>query len=95
MMKTRNLENGLAYVGALVVLAGVFAAANSALAAEPAVNDNTVVAASDAAVEASKGAKKAMRESADEAVKALELENSFDLENQLSDISSTLIAANK
>lgn len=94
-MKTRKLENGLAYVGALVVLAGVLAAANSAFAAEPDVPNNTVATVNDAAAEAKNGAKKAIRESADAAVKALELENSFELENQLSDISSTLIAANK
>ncbi len=41
------------------------------------------------------GAKKAMRESADEAAEALKLENGFALENQLADINSTLIAANK
>ncbi|MGI9265457.1 MAG: hypothetical protein ACR2QU_11055 [Gammaproteobacteria bacterium] len=94
-MKTRYLENGLAYVGALVVLMGVLAAANSAFAAEPENTDRAVVAESDAAVEAINGAKKAIRESADAAAEALEIENNFDLENQLSDISSTLIAANK
>ncbi|MGI9234114.1 MAG: hypothetical protein ACR2RD_10830 [Woeseiaceae bacterium] len=94
-MKTRNLENGLAYVGALVVLMGVLAAANSAFAAESVDNDRAVVAENDAAVEAINGAEKAMKETADAAAKSLEIENNFDLENQLSDISSTLIAANK
>ncbi|MGI9232012.1 MAG: hypothetical protein ACR2RD_00140 [Woeseiaceae bacterium] len=94
-MKTRNLENGLAYVGALVVLMGVLAAANSAFAAESENTDSTVVVENDAAVEAINGAEKAMKESADAAAKALEIENNSDLENQLSDISSTLIAANR
>ena len=91
-MSTRNLENKLAYVGALVVLTAVLAAANSAFAAEP-VNRAGIDQA--AAAEAIDGAEKAMRESADEAAKALKLENDFALENQLADISSTLIAANK
>lgn len=93
-MKTRNLENGLAYVGALVVLMGVLAAANSAFAAEPAITDSSVVAEQEASAEAIDGAKRAVRESADEAAKALQLENNFNLENQLSDINSTVVAAN-
>lgn len=94
-MKTRNLENRLAYLGAIVVLMGVLAAASSAFAAEPETTDRAVVAENEAALEAINGAKEAMRESADAAAEALEIENNFDLENQLSDISSTLIAANK
>jgi len=94
-MKHRNIENGLAYVGALIVLTAVFASASSAFAAEPAKAEPRDIAANTAAVEAINGARKAMRESADVAAKALKLETNFDLENQLSDISSTLIAANK
>jgi hypothetical protein len=94
-MKTRKIENGLAYVGALVVLAGVLAAASSAFATELTSADSAVARGNDAAVEAINGARKAMRESADAAARALKLENSFDLENQLSAINSTLIAANK
>jgi hypothetical protein len=94
-MSTRNLENKLAYVGALIVLTAVLAAASSAFAAEPATTASTTAADHAAAAAAINGAKKAMRESADEAAKALKLENGFALENQLADISSTLIAANK
>lgn len=94
-MSTRNLENKLAYVGALVVLTAVLAAASSAFAAEPTNTANTGAAEHTAAAEAIDGAKKAMRESADKAAEALKLENDFALENQLADISSTLIAANK
>ena len=94
-MKTRKVENGLAYVGALVVLMGVLAAASSAFAAEPAVTDSATAPGRDAAAEAVIGAKEAMRESADVAAKAIKVETSFDLENQLSDIRSTLIAANQ
>ena len=92
-MKTRNVENKLAYVGALIVLAGVLAAADSAFAADEASARVEAVEASDAAIEAVNEAKEANRESADEAAEALRLENNFDLENQLSDISSTLVAA--
>jgi hypothetical protein len=94
-MKTRNLENRLAYVGALVVLLGVLAAAGSAFGAESAKSRSTVAAESTAAVQAIDGARQAMRESADAASKAIKVETTFALENQLSDISSTLIAANK
>jgi len=94
-MSTRNLENKLAYVGALVVLTAVLAAANSAFAAEPANTVSTGTADQAAAAEAISGAKKAVRESADAAAEALKLENDFALEIQLADISSTLIAANK
>lgn len=94
-MSTRNLENKLAYVGALVVLTAVLAAASSAFAAEPAHTAPTSAADPAAAAEAINGARKAIRESADAAAEALKLENDFALENQLADISSTLIAANK
>jgi len=94
-MSTRNLENKLAYVGALVVLTAVLAAANSAFAAEPANTASTGTADQAVAAETIDGARKAVRESADAAAEALKLENDFALENQLADISSTLIAANK
>ncbi len=94
-MSTRNLENKLAYVGALIVLTAVLAAASSAFAAEPTITASANAADHAAAAEAINGAKKAMRESADAAAEALKLENGFALENQLADINSTLIAANK
>lgn len=97
-MKNSNLENRLAYIGALVVLVGVSAAAASAFAGEPAKTDNAIVAEHGGAREAADvtviGGREAAAESASEAAKALEAEIVFRLENQLSDISSTLIAAN-
>lgn len=94
-MKTRNLENRLAYAGALVVLLGVLAAASSAFGADSGNTGRSEVVDRTAAAEAINGARKAMRESADAAAKAIRVETTFALENQLSDISSTLIAANK
>ena len=93
-MSISKLQNRLAFVGALIVLTAVLAAANSAFAAEPANAASTNAADQAAAAEAINGAKEAVRESADKAAQALKLENDFALENQLADISSTLIAAN-
>ncbi|MGB5625090.1 MAG: hypothetical protein WBM61_05110 [Woeseiaceae bacterium] len=94
-MKTRNFENKLATIGALFVLIGVFAAASSALAEEPANAAKPVVVEHGAAKQTINGARKAIAESAAVADKALKAETTFDLENQLSDITSTLIAANE
>lgn len=98
-MKNRNLENRLAYLGALVVLIGVTAAATSAFAAEAVEQDGAIVSELDATREAASatviGARAATAESAAEAAAALEAEIVYRLENQLSDISSTLIAANR
>ena len=100
-MKTRNFENKLATIGALFVLIGVFSAASSALADSSVNAEQTANAASPVVVERSaaketiSGAREAIAESAAEANKALKAETTFDLENQLSDITSTLIAANK
>ncbi|MDH3616664.1 MAG: hypothetical protein OEQ90_09355, partial [Gammaproteobacteria bacterium] len=69
-------------------------AAGSALAAEPA-NEIAVEMTERAATdETIIGARKAVAEAAAEAAEALKVENAFDLDNQLSDITSTLIAAN-
>lgn len=94
-MKTRNFENKLAYVGALIVLIGVFAAATSALADTSANAESTVVVEHSAAKETIRGAREAITESAAQANEALEAETTFDLENQLSDITSMLVAANE
>lgn len=93
-MTSRKIENGLAYVGALVVLTAVLAAASSAFAAEPKDTEKLDVSTQSVAVETVNDARKAMRETADAAAKALRIENSFDLENQLSAISSPLMASN-
>lgn len=94
-MKTRNFENKLATIGAIVVLIAVFAAASSALADEPTNAAKPVVVERSAAKEMIGGAREAIAESAAEANKALKAEITFDLENQLSDITTVLIAANQ
>jgi hypothetical protein len=94
-MKTRNFENKLATIGALIVLLAVFAAASSALAEEPSNAAEPVVVERMAAKETIGGAREAIAKSAAEANNALKAEITFDLENQLSDITSTLIAANQ
>lgn len=95
MMNTRNIENKLALLAALIVLIGVSAAAGSALAAEPANKAAVVVTERADTDETIVDARKAMAEAAAEAAEALKVENTFDLDNQLSGITSTLIAANK
>ena len=95
MMKIRNFENRLALLGALVVLMGVFAAATSAFAEETAETTPVAALEQDSANVTITGARKAIAESARAAVEALEAENLFHLENQLTDITSTLTASNK
>jgi len=94
-MTNRNFENKLATIGALLVLIGVFFAATSAFAEEPANGASPVVVEDSASKVTISGARKAIAESAAAADKALKAETTFDLENQHSDITSTLIAANK
>ena len=92
MMKSRNIENRLAYVGALIVLIGVTWAAGSAFGAEPTDFATAAAAESDAMDETITGARKAMTEAAAKAAEALKAENKFDLDNQLNDLTSTLMA---
>ncbi|MBT8090583.1 MAG: hypothetical protein KJO01_10280 [Gammaproteobacteria bacterium] len=89
-MKSRNIENRLAYIAALIVLVGVSWAAGSAFAAEP---TQFAVAAENYAAKGTVAiARQAMTESAAEAAEALKAETKFDLDNQLNDLTSTLIA---
>ena len=95
MMKIRNIENRLALVGALVVLIGVTAAAGMAFA-----NDSVdAISATEAGKNTTNStlliARQAMLEAAQEAAAALKAETAFDLDNQLADITSTLVAARK
>ena len=92
-MNSRNIENRLAYVAALIVLVGVIWAAGSAFAAEP--NNFAVAAENDATNDTIAIARQAMTESAAKAAEALKAENKFDLDNQLNDLTSTLIASVK
>jgi len=96
-MKTRNIENKLALIGALVVLVGVSAAATSALAAEPTDGRTTTIAAKrdNAASVTISGARQANAETAAEAAKALKAETTLELDIQLGDLTSSLIASAK
>ena len=92
MMKSRNIENRLAYVAALIVLVGVTWAAGSAFGAEPTNFATAAAAESDNMEETIIGARKAMTEAAAKAAEALKAENKFDLDNHLKGLTSTLMA---
>ena len=94
-MKTRNFENKLATLGALFVLIAVCAAATSAFAEEAASDTTGMELVCGAADETIVDAQRANAESAAEAVRSLQADTRFDLENQLSDITSMMVAANK
>lgn len=92
MMKSRNIENRLAYVAALIVLIGVTWAASSAFGAEPTDFATAAAVESDSMDETIIGARQAMTEAATKAADSLRAENKFDLDNQLNDLTSTLMA---
>ena len=91
-MKAKNIENGLALMGAVIVLIGVSFAADDALAEETADVTTTAVAIHNASEETLNGAEMANFETAARAVKSLAIENWIDLDIQLEDRTSTLIA---
>lgn len=91
-MKTRNIENGLALVGAIVVLVGVSFAADNALAEEHSNVISTAVAIHDTADDTLESAAEANAETAATAATSLALENWFVLDIQLDDRTSTLMA---
>jgi len=91
-MKARKIENGLALMGAVIVLIGVSFAADDALAEETADVTTTTVAINDATEVTLNGARTANVETAAEAVASLALENWIELDIQLKDRTSTLIA---
>jgi len=91
-MKARNIENGLAVIGAIVVLIGVSFAADNALAEEHATITTTAEAIHNAADETLNTAAEANTETAAKAAASLALENWIDLDIQLADRTSTLIA---
>lgn len=94
-MKARNIENGLALMGAVIVLIGVSFAAENALAEETADVTTTSEATSNVADDTLHGAEIANVETASRAVASLALENWIDLDNQFEDRTSTLIAGEK
>ena len=94
-MKTRNIENGLAVLGAMIVMIGVSFAAESALAKESAHITATAAAIKDVAHNTLQGAKQANHEAASQAAKSLASENWVDLDIRFDDRTSVLIAAKK
>jgi len=94
-MKARNIENGLALVGAVVVLIGVSFAADNALAEENANITSTAPAIHGAADNTLNSAEKANAETAAAAAASLALENWIELDIQLEDRTSMLIARGK
>ena len=95
-MKARNIENGLALVGALIVIVGVSFAAESALAKESALVTTTAVAVHKAPDQTLRqGAEKATNEAAREAAKSLASENWLDLDIKLEDRTSMLVSGKK
>jgi ABC-type transport system substrate-binding protein len=91
-MKTRKFENGLAVLGALVVMLGVTAAAGSALAADSDQVTSTAVAVHEAGDNTVVDADKANTETAERAVRALELSTLIELDIAITDRTSMLVA---
>lgn len=90
MMKTRNIENRLALIGALIVLLGVSWAAGSAFAAETENATSAAVVERLLTDETIIGARKAIMEAAAEAAEALKAENEIDLDIQHADLTSLI-----
>ena len=93
-MRANNLVNGLALAGAMIVLVGVFFAANEALASDVDIVETTAVAASEASENALAKARSATVAAAADAVKAMDKENQLDLDIRLIDRKSMIIAGN-
>ena len=89
-MKTRNIENRLALIGALIVLLGVSWAAGSAFAAEADDVATPAIAERPLSDETIIGAREAIMEAAAEAAEALKAENAIDLDIQHADLSSLI-----
>ena len=94
-MGNRNIVNGLALIGAILVLVGVTIAANTALA-EEATGVRALASTSDSL--ADKGRAKndeANREAADAASDRIALDTKLDLEIRLADHTSTVVARSR
>ena len=94
-MRTSNMEERLALVGALVVLFGVSMAAGDALADDTTGVTTTALAIHEAAKGTLETASAANAEAAQHAARSLALENWIDLDIRLEDHTSTMIAGRK
>lgn len=94
-MGNRNIVNGLALIGAILVLVGVTVAANTALA-EDAGGARALAATSDSLQESGRAnEEKANREAADAASDQIALDNELDLEIRLADRTSIVVARSR
>lgn len=91
-MKVKNIESGLAWIGALVVLFGVSFAAGNAFGSETVANDFALTSSDDAAAVAVAGARDANTRTAVEAAAAIADSAALGLEIELADQTSTLVA---
>jgi hypothetical protein len=91
-MKTSNMEERLALIGALVVLFGVSMAAEDALADDAADVTTTAIAIHEAAKDTLETARTATAEAAEHAARSLALENWVDLDIRLEDHTLMMIA---
>ncbi|NND55194.1 MAG: hypothetical protein HKN56_09535 [Gammaproteobacteria bacterium] len=89
-MKAKNIESGLALLGALVVLVGVTFAAGSAFAAEPAADRVAAVTPSETLAVTIAGARAANAETAADAAAAIARDTVLGLDIQLADRTSKL-----
>lgn len=90
-MGNRNIVNGLALIGAILVLVGVTVAANTALA-DDAKGVRALASTSESLTPKSRAADdKANREAAEAASERIRLDNKLDLEIRLADRTSTLV----
>ena len=94
-MKTRNIENGLALIGAMIVIIGVSFAAESAFAKESAHVRTTTAAMHDVSENTLRGAEQAIIEAARQAARSLTTENWIDLDIKFDDRTSTLAAGER
>lgn len=90
MMKRKDIENGLALLGALVVLIGVSSAATSAFAAEP-----EAMAVQETADVTVRAARIANKRSAAVAARSIARENLISLDIEFEDRISTLVAGTR
>jgi len=91
-MGNRNIVNGLAIIGAILVLIGVTIAANTALADE-AKGVRALASTSDSLQDKDMASEDtADREAADAASDRIALDNKLDLEIRLSDRTSIIVA---
>ena len=89
-MNFKDIESRLAWLGALVVLIAVSAAASSAFAAEPVADQVAAVTAAEPMVVAIAGARAANAETAADAAAAIAHDTMLGLDIKLADHTSTL-----